>query len=363
MKIYQIVTEDDDFLGSLWGPSGSNNAANTEPKNDAEKSDKGVVDKAADTINQATGFLPDIGIDYSTLAIGAAAVGGTALAANATVGAIGKMSSSALSKLSADYAAKFRLSNRVNKMWATKYGPWSKFFSALGIAAAVTQLYSNLYIIEALYVQNKIDRAKLEEQREFEFGIFEVQVLAPALTKVLARVIGVTSAVKWFIRILGGASVAASLGTSIAVTIASEAFIRWFQHWLGTESGRNVLYKYFGGIVRTIGKPADSLWNIIMNSYNKIDVKKYGSEEKAKAAQAVDKEKKDSEANIFGRSAKTKDVDGIVVTDGEGYLLPSNALIANARLQLLRKQAANAGKPDPLAGIPIKPGNKLPPII
>lgn len=362
MKIREIVLEDDDYLKQLWGTS---NTATAPTSDDEQKpdSEKGVVDKAKDAVNQATGFLPDIGLNYTTLALGTAAVAGTGYAVNKTGDAIGKLTAAGLSKLSAEYARKFKLSARVERMWMTKYGPWGKFFGFLGLTAAITQLYCNLYVLEAMYVQNKIDFPKLEEQREYEFGVFEVQLLAPALLKLISRVIGATTAVKWFIRLLGGVSTVASLGASIAVTLASEAFIRWFQHWLGTEQGRQVLYEYFGGIIRTIGKPVDSIWDHVFKYYDKTDVKKYGSKEKADAAKADRQEKKDAEVGIFGRSAKTKDVDGIVVTDGEGYLLPSNALIANARLQLIRKQATDAGKPDPLASFPIKPGNKLPPII
>jgi hypothetical protein len=370
MKIYQIITEDYDNLALLNTP----NTPEVKPS-DASKDepDNSVVGQAKSVVKAATNLLPDIGVDLSTLAI----VGVSAIA-------ITKLSTSALSALSSNYAKKLKITARVEGMWKKKFGPWGKFISAIGVATALTQLYENLYVLEAMYVQGKLPGkdggyAKLVEQREFEFGVFTAQVLAPTISKWILRAIATMTGVKWLIRVLGGVSTAATLGASIAGVIASEAFIRWFQWWLGSEQGRQVLYNYFGGLVRTIGTPTESLWSIIMNSYNKADEKKFGSPEAAKAAQAdrtAQAAASGDAGSWSGETAKTGFVTDpsvdkagklinpttrIVVTDKDGNLLPNARLMANAQLNLIRSQAVDAGKPDPLAKF-AKAGQSLPPI-
>ena len=372
MKVFQIVSEDYDNFALLNPSTGSDDTKasdNSKETGDAEKdSDNKIIPKAV------SGLMPDLGIDLKTLAI----VGISAVA-------ITKLTSAGLSKLSSDYARKSKLSERVTRMWKTRYGPWSKVFSAIGIATALTQLYENLYVLDAMYVQGKLPgddggHAKLVEQREFEFGVFTTQILLPTLVTWIGRAIATMTGVKWLIRVLGGVSTTATLGASIAATLASEAFIRWFQWWLGSEQGRNVLYEYFGGIVRTIGKPTDSLWDMVIGYYNKADEKKFGSPEAAKAAQADRKEKAattGSDSSWSGQTANTGFITDpavdkktgklinpttrILVTDKDGNLLPNARLMANAQLNLIRQQAIDAGQPDPLAKF-AKAGQALPPI-
>ncbi len=372
MKVFQIVSEDYDNFALLRG---SDDASKTSDKSKetGEKDKEQDTDSGSGVISAVTGMMPDLGVDLKTLAItGVSAI------------AITKLTTAGLSKLSADYARKLKLSDRVTRMWKTRYGPWGKVFSAMGIATALTQLYENLYVLDAMYVQGKLPgedggHAKLVEQREFEFGVFTTQILLPTLVTWIGRAIATATGVKWLIRVLGGVSVYATLGASVAATIASEAFIRWFQWWLGSEQGRNILYEYFGGIVRTIGKPTDSLWDTVVGYYNKADEKKFGSPEAAKTAQADRKEKaaaSGADGSLSGQTAKTgfitdpmTDKAGklinpetkILVTDKDGNLLPNARLMATAQLNLIRKQAVDAGQPDPLAKF-AKAGQALPPI-
>lgn len=363
MKIYQIISEDYDNIGLF---KQSNTPASTEPaKSDNTTTQDGEDSTVQQTINTVKSYMPDIGVDLSTVAI-----------AGVSAIVIAKMTSSALSSVTSKFAAKARLSQRVEKMWKARYGPWAKVFGAIGVGTALTQLYENLYILEAMYVQGKLPGddggyAKFIEQREFEFGIFTTQVLMPTLLKWITRAIATLSGVKWAVRILGGLSVTATLGASVAATLASEAFIRWFQWWLGSEDGRNVLYKYFGGIVKTIGKPTENLWSTVLDSYNKADVKKYGDQASADAAKKTRDEKKaasGADKGILGTSSKTGYVTDpknpetkIAVTDAQGNLLNNAALMANPQLNSLRYQAKIAGQPDPLAQF-AKPGQRLPAI-
>lgn len=387
MKIYQIIAEDYDNFTSMRDPEPSEKDAGKTNKDssekDAEQPNDSIVGKTKQVAKTVAGYMPDIGVDLGTLAL-----------AGLSVGVVAKLSTSALSKTSRSYAAKLKLSDRVTRMWKTKYGPWGKLFSAMGMAVAITQLYEQLYVLEAMYVQGLMPHEKFVEQREFEFGIFTSQILAPTLVTWLGRAVTSLTGVKWAVRLLGGVSVGATLGASVAATIASEAFIRWLQYWLGSENGKNVLYKYAGGIVRTIGKPADSLWDIIMNSYqgvtgkapttvpgsyNQADVKKYGSQDAATAAQAERKAKADASGNnnLLGLTPKTGFVTDpavdktgkvinpgtkIIVTDKDGNLLSNAALMSNPQLSLIRTQAINKGQPDPLEKF-VKPGQRLPELL
>jgi len=376
MKVYQIIAEDYDNTSFLGGTSAPADASAPSDTGDAKP---GIVSAVKTAVAPVTNMLPDLGIDLTTLAL----TGVTAV----TVAA---MSTVALSKLNSNFAKKLDITNKAEEKWKSRFGAASKVFGILGMAAAITNLYGNLYVLQAMYVQGKIDQAKFEEQREFEFGIFTTQVLVPAFTRAIARGIASLTGVKWLIRLLGGLSTTATLGATLLPVLATEAFIRWVQYWLGTEDGKNVIYSYAGGWFRIMGKPANSLWDIIMNayqgvtgsappaavpgSYNQADVKKHGSQEKADAANAG---KKDSATSISGRTNKTGIVTDptidkttgkllnpeteIVVTDGQGKLLNNAALMANAPLNLIRRQAVAAGQPDPLAKF-AAPGQALPAI-
>jgi hypothetical protein len=188
------------------------------------------------------------------------------------------------------------------------------------------------------------------------------------IVKLLSRVIGATTLIKWFIRALGGVSVFASMGASIVAIAASEAFTRWLQAWLGSGPGKDFIAKYIFDVIRFTGKPLESFWSDIMGFYNGADVKKYGSEEGAKKASAErEKKKQDNDTGVgslSGKTAKTGQVNGIVVTDSQGYLLPAAKLQFDQELQQARREALNAKppQPDPLAKFPLRPGQQLPEI-
>jgi len=354
MKVYQIIAEDYDNL-ALLNPSSGDTGTPT--------SSGGAVGKAVDTAKQvantASGFLPEwFGVDFTTLAL-------TGL----TVGAVAKLSASGLSSVSTKYAAKLRLYDKLEARWTAKFAtPLVTIFKIISITTAITQLYSNLCVLEAMYVQGLIDETKLQSQREFEFGVFQAQILIPLIPRVVKWIINLCTGAKAVARLLGGLSAGVTAGASIVALIATEAGVRWFQMWLGTESGRNWVAALAFTPIKYFGKIGDEVWDQLMNAYQKVTgkapnkavpgsykqqaVRKYGDEEKAKAA-------------LDARDAKKKDnagyVDGIMVTDQKGNLLSNNELAYDASLNLARQKAIDAGKPDPLAKF-AKPGQALPPI-
>jgi hypothetical protein len=353
MKVYQIIKED---FGEVNVGDTPTTAPVAKTKAGTDSAAGGGEITAGSIGSDFAGLYSQLGIDTKTLAIGGVAAG---------------VSVAALSKVASNYSRKLKISDRIQGRLMAKYAGWGKVFTVIGIAVAIAELYSELAIVEAMYVQGKLPgddggAEMLQQHREFAFGVFQVQLLVPLLVKLVSRVIGTTTLVKWFIRALGGVSVAASLGTSIAVMLASEAFIRWLQAWLGSPAGKDFISKYIFDVIRFTGKPLESFWSDLTGFYKKADVKKYGSEEGAKKA-AADREqkKKDNDTgigNLTGKTAKTGEVNGIVVTDAQGYLLPSSRLQFDQTLQQARRDAEKKGQPDPLAKFPIRPGQKLPDI-
>ena len=366
MKIYQIISEDYDQLARI-SPSSGSSSPGTTPITGTDPSDaKGAVGKAADTakevVNTATGYLPSwFNIDFSTLAV--------AIGAGLTVGAVAKMSAAGLSKASNQYAEKLKLYDQLQPKWTAKFAtPLVTIFKVLGITTAITQLYANLCVLEAMYVKGLIDETRLQSQRETEFGIFQTQILLPLIPKMVGWLINLLTGVKAVTRFFGGISAVGTAGASVAAMIATEAGIRFFQAWLGTESGRSWLVALTGGSIKYFGKIGDEVWDQLLNAYQGVTgkapnkavpgsykqqaVRKYGDEKTADAALAA-------------RDAKKKDnagyVDGIMVTDQKGNLLSKNELSFDASLNLSRRKAIDAGQPDPLAKF-AKPGQALPPI-
>ena len=367
MKIYQIISEDYDQLN--WSTPSGKDAAKTEPT-DGSPSTSGVggaVDKAVDTAKQisntATGFLPSwFNVDFNTLAV--------AIGAGLTVGAVAKMSASGLSKVSSQYAAKLRLYDKIQPAWTAKFAsPLVMIFRVVGITTAVTQLYGTLCALEAMYIKGLIDETRLESQREFEFGVFQTQILLPLLPKIIGWFLNFLTGAKAVTRLFGGLSAGVTAGASVVAAIATAAGVTWLQYWLGTEKGRDwIQASIFMTPVKLFGKIGDEAWDQLMNayqgatgkapnkavpgSYKQAAVRKYGDEEKAAAALAARDAKKNDNA---------KYVDGVMVTDQKGNLLSQDTLSYNHSLGAVRRKEIAAGRPDPLAQF-AKPGETLPPI-
>ena len=353
MKVYQIISEDYDNL-ALIAPS--DKKSNTEIK---PSTGDAAADPSKEVSNTATGYLPDwFAVDFTTLAL----TGLTAVA-------LAKLTGAALTNVSSQYARKLRLYDKLEARWTNKFAkPLVLVFRFVGITTAVTQLYANLCVLEAMYVQGLIDETKLQSQREFEFGVFQTQILLPLVPKIVKWFVNLCTGAKAITRLFGGLSAVGTAGVSIGVMLATEAGVTWLQYWLGTENGRNWVASLAFAPVKYFGKIGDEVWDQILNAYQSASgkapnkavpgsykqqaVRKYGDEEKAAAA-------------LTARDNKQKDnagyVDGIMVTDQQGNLLSRNELAFDAGLNLARRKAIDAGQPDPLAKF-AKPGQSLPPI-
>ena len=366
MKIYQIISEDYDQLNWSTPPSST---AKAEPStaSPAGSDTKGTVGKAVDTAkevtNTATGYLPSwLNIDFNTIAL--------AIGTGLTVTAVAKMSAAGLSKVSSQYADKLKIYNEIQPLWTAKFAkPVVLLLRVLGIITAVNQLYGTLCALEAMYVKGLIDETRLQRQREYEFGIFQTQILLPLVPKAVGWMINFLTGAKAVTQFLGGISAVGTAGASVAAAIATTAGVTWLQYWLGTQSGRDwVGNSLLMPLVQGFGKIGDEAWDQLMNayqsatgkaphkavpgSYKQAAVRKYGDEEKATAALAARDAKKNDNA---------KYVNGVMVTDQKGNLLSSSELSYDHSLGAFRRKEIAAGRPDPLAQY-AKPGEALPPI-
>ena len=364
MKIYQIISEDYDQLN--WSNTPSSDTAKAEPNADGSDTKGAVgkaVDKAKEVSNTVSGFLPSwFNLDFNTLAV--------AIGAGLTVGAVAKMSSAGLSKVSSQYAEKLGLYDKIQPLWMKQFAsPLVMIFRVVGIATAVTQLYGTLCALEAMYVKGLIDETRLQSQREFEFGIFQTQILLPLLPKIIGWFVNFLTGAKAVTRLFGGLSAGATAGASVVAAVATAAGVTWLQWWLGTDKGRDwIQASIFMTPIKLFGKIGDEAWDQLLNayqgvtgkapnkavpgSYKQAAVRKYGDEEKAAAALAARDAKKNDNA---------KYVDGVMVTDQKGNLLSQDTLSYNHGLGAFRRKEIAAGRPDPLAKF-AKPGEALPPI-
>lgn len=365
MKIYQIISEDYDQLNWSNKPSSTTKAEPSADNPDGSGT-KGPVDKAVDTAKQVSntvsGYLPSwFNVDFNTLAV--------AIGAGLTVGAVAKMSAAQLSKVSSQYAAKLELYDAKKVKWTAQFAtPLVTIFKILGITTAITQLYGNLCVLEAMYVKGLIDETRLQSQRETEFAVFQTQILLPLIPKMVGALVNLLTGVKAVTRLFGGLAAGATAGASVVAMIATEAGLRFLQAWLGTESGRSWLVAITGGSIRYFGKIGDEVWDQLLNAYQGVTgkapnkavpgsykqqaVRRYGDEEKATAAVAARNAKKNDNA---------KYVNGVMVTDQKGNLLSSSELSYDHSLGAFRRKEIAAGRPDPLAQY-AKPGEALPPI-
>ena len=182
-----------------------------------------------------------------------------------------------------------------SSFWAKLGTSTGLLFKWLGLGAAITELYIDLAGLEELYLDKELTKEEYEAEREFAFGIFEVQIIAPAVVRFVANSRIVLMLVRLIKNVVLGAGAVAGVVTggvvsaaSIAAMIATEAGIAAFQMWLGSEQGKTVLAKQFGGIIRKGGYVGEGIWNKLLyafsdSSFYKDAEKKQGKFQNQKA--------------------------------------------------------------------------------
>lgn len=146
----------------------------------------------------------------------------------------------------------------------------------------VMDLYEHLAFVEELYANGTISAEEFKRQRGWYIGMWELQVLAPTIARVLmvsrlvalvARVIVtlITATVGTVAAVPTGGAAAAG---SIAAVVAEQAFFIWLQKWLQSEQAQDFLIKHVMMPIVMAGKVSDDAWDMLTGYYKKADEKK-----------------------------------------------------------------------------------------
>lgn len=162
-----------------------------------------------------------------------------------------------------------------SSFWAKLGTSAGLLFKWLGLGAAITELYIDLAGLKELYLNKELTKEEYEAEREFAFGVFQVQIIAPAVVRFVANSRIVLMLVRLIKNVVLGAGAVAGVVTggavsaaSIATMIATEAGLMAFQMWLGSEQGKTVLAKQFGGIIRQGGYVGEGIWNNMLYAFS-----------------------------------------------------------------------------------------------
>jgi hypothetical protein len=213
-------------------------------------------------------------------------------------------------------------------------GTFAWLLKKIGLGAALWDLWIDLSGLEDLYNNKELSKEDYEAEREFAFGIFEAQILAPFIIRFVSRSMEVLLLAKVIKNVVLTAGVVAGVATggvvsaaSIATMIATEAGITAFQLWLGSDQGKDYLGKQiFMPYIRGAGYVGEGIWNKLLyafsnSSFYKDAEKKQGQfqnkkaldtaktpQEKQAAQQAIDTAKatQDRSDDIDALQAKLK---------------------------------------------------------
>lgn len=256
-----------------------------------------------------------------------------------------------------------------------KYG-WKlkTLFRLFGIWEILTETWATTDVLDEMYQNGEIDDIKLEEGREFAWGLFNTAVVAPTAIKILSNALLLTRLLRFLKNSLAVVSAPASLGASIAAAAASEAFFIWLQKWIVSQEGQKWFSTYLYEVIRYFGKPTDAVANKLQQAYNTVtgkggddyydDAKK--RREKSGKGQAAQPDSKlppppVDQSETWPRHVRYTDgnfifVGGKMVTDEKGKLIPG--VQNEIRVQGARATAKLLKLKDPLADIPLNPGQE-----
>jgi hypothetical protein len=265
------------------------------------------------------------------------------------------------------------------KLIDDKYGWKLKLlFRTLGLLAIITETWATTDVLDEMYQNGEISAEKLEEGREFAWGLFNTAALAPLVVRWTANALLVTKAARILKWLLSFASAPFSLGASIVVAAGTEAFFIWLQKWIVSKDGQKFFETYLFEVIRYFGKPTDATANMLQSAWNKVQGKEgdyYDDAKKRRAEKAPPEDPEGQGGQTAGPPpiAPSKEtwpdhiryekqnrifIGGMKVTDDQGKLIPG---IQNAIQVQGARAAANTLKlQDPIADIPQRPGE--PPI-
>ncbi len=274
---------------------------------------------------------------------------------------------------------------KYNKAFGTGF-KW--LFRFAGLTVATVELYATLEEIDDIY-RNEPDVIQTDADynalRELAFGTYQVAVLAPVIANVAVRLARSILFLNWIKRIAALASAPITGGLSVGAMLATEVGVAWFQSWIASKEGQDwIADSFFMTPIRTFGKVGNNIADALSMAYTKAmtgkaetNLDQLQQEPLSPSKPGGRKPRKDNEPEGQGgqvapqddqspasRAAYTTDirmkvgntilVGGQAVTDEKGYLIPSR--LQMFRVQSARETALRRGQPDPIEGIPQKPG-------
>lgn len=248
-----------------------------------------------------------------------------------------------------------RAKERAQAKYDKNYGTVGKaFFGLLNIVPPIINLLVDLEGAEMDYTvgytdedgtKNQLTQPQYEAMREYIWGIYAIQLSSVTIAMATKAKIAAT-VIRILIRVGSLAGFAVSGGASLAVIIGSEIFFTFLINFISSDAGQNWLIDDFlVPYVKLGGKIPDAAISKLTGAYEKAEQKR-----KASDAQKEKTGKTPNQDVPRDDEGKTQYYKGIQITDANGKLLPN--IDQNPRIKVYRQQAADAGQPDPLAGIP-----------
>lgn len=269
--------------------------------------------------------------------------------------------------------------------------PFKLIFRFAGLTAATIELYARLEEIDNIYrtdpdfIQTDDDYNAL---REMAFGTYQTAILAPIVANLVVKIAKSVLFVNWIKRIGAIASAPVTAGVSVAAMLATEAGVALFQKWITSQEGRDWLANsFFMPAIRGFGKLGNNAADLLSMMYTKATTgtaqtnldklqqepivptdpsasKENGKSNRQGQGGQANAPQASAEPGSAATAAYTSDirkkigsmiyVGGTVVTDEQGYLDLDTLDMMTVRAA--RETAISRGQPDPIQGIPQRPG-------
>jgi hypothetical protein len=248
-------------------------------------------------------------------------------------------------------------------------------FRLMGLVVPTVNLYNLLEEIDEWWRQGKIDNEdNYNDLRDLAYGTYQTAILAPILIRWLARLVRLTSFLNWIKRIAAFASAPVTGGLTLAAALATEAGVLWFQNWLTSPAGQDwIINSIFMDIVKNFGKVGSTGVDLLAQAFGqKGALDRVKEKPPLPGKDDTDKDRgqgtQDREAPEPARGASYSTdvrysragnvyVGNVLVTDQDGYVDPKK--IDLIPVQSARSTAVRRGQPDPIEGIPQRPGKPV----
>jgi hypothetical protein len=173
-------------------------------------------------------------------------------------------------------------------IYKKRAGAIGNVLDVLGIGALLIDALIKLRAAEELYTTGQISEERYHDAREWYLGMFEVQLLIPAIVSKMriAKVVGFIARMVVSLVTLGGSVFGVTAPAALAALAAEQVFFTWLQWFLTTDTATQWLSKYFAMPIMTGGKILDGAWDALLDHYKGAEQKKAVTPQKGTAGAA-----------------------------------------------------------------------------